>query len=389
LSRINRVYGGFWMALSINPLAKLVSSVSAQVSAAADSASGAIKSEQFASLKSNVNDTVSKLSGGISSGLNGATAGLNAGIGDVSSRLGGAVSSMGGVGNPISSLASNATGALSGAAASLGGVAGSISNASAQIGSTLNKLGLGQGGLGSGLINAAAGISAAAGQISNLLSLARGKNLPSGAELFTQSGAFVEIKPGKAEDWRVRINCNFGLFGGAFGRLSETGGMVWPYLPNITISTRANYSNIEPVHNNYPFQAYKNSQVEDIQISGEFSVENELDAEYWVQATTFLRTATKMFFGTGPYVGNPPVVCQLTGYGTRIFHNVPVIIKSFSVDLKEDVNYIRYTDNASQTPTWVPIMSTISATVAPIYNRTRLRQFNLQEFAAGRAVGFM
>jgi hypothetical protein len=370
------------MALSINPLAKLVSSVSSQVSAAADSAAGAINSEQFASLKQNVNDTVTRLSGGVGSGLNGATAAINAGIGDVNTALGG-------VGNPISSLASRATGALSGAAANLGGVAGAISDTSAQIGSTLNKLGLGQGGLGSGLINAAAGISAAAGQISNLLSLARGKNLPSGAELFTQSGAFVEIKPGKAEDWRVRINCNFGLFGGAFARLSETGGMVWPYLPNITISTRANYSNIEPVHNNYPFQAYKNSQVEDISISGEFSVENELDAEYWVQATTFLRTATKMFFGSGAYVGNPPVVCQLTGYGTRIFHNVPVIIKSFSVDLKEDVNYIRYVDNATQTPTWVPIMSTVSVTVAPIYNRTRLRQFNLQEFAAGRAVGFM
>lgn len=370
------------MSLSINPLAKLVSSVSSQVSSAAESASGAIKSEQFASLKQNINDTVSRLSGSVGSGLNGATAALNGSAGDFTGAMGGG-------GNPVSSLASRATGALAGAAGDLGGAAGALSDASAQIGSTLSKLGLGQSGLGSGLINAAAGISAAAGQISNLLSLARGKNLPSGAELFTQSGAFVEIKPGKADDWRVRINCNFGLFGGAFDRLAQTGGMVWPYLPNITISTRANYSSIEPVHNNYPFQAYKNSQVEDIQISGEFSVENELDAEYWVQATTFLRTATKMFFGTGSYVGNPPVVCQLTGYGTRIFHNVPVIVKSFSVDLKEDVNYLRYTDRASQTPTWVPIMSTVSATVAPIYNRTRLRQFNLQEFAAGRAVGFM
>jgi len=46
------------MPLSINPLAKLVSSVSQQVSAAADSASGAMNGTQFASLKSNVNDTV-------------------------------------------------------------------------------------------------------------------------------------------------------------------------------------------------------------------------------------------------------------------------------------------------------------------------------------------
>ena len=37
-------------------------------------------------------------------------------------------------------------------------------------------------------------------------------------------------------------------------------------------------------------------------------------------------------------------------------------------------------------PTWVPTMSTISVTVAPIYNRTRLRQFNLAEYANGNIV---
>jgi hypothetical protein len=368
------------MALSTNPLAKLVSSVSASISSASNEA-GPSAQQQFSSSKAALDSKVGQLSGGIGSGLNGFTSGASTG-------LPGSGTGMGGVGNPIQSLASRATGALGGAASTLGGVAGAVSNASAQIGSTLSKLGLGQGGLGSGLINAAAAISGAAGQLNNLLSLARGKNLPSGAELFSQTGAFVEIKPGKADDWRVKLNCNFGLFGGAFGRLSETGGMVWPYLPNITVSTRANYSNIEPVHNNYPFMAYKNSQVEDIAISGEFTVENELDAEYWVQATTFLKTATKMFFGTGANAGNPPVICNLSGYGTRIFHNVPVIVKSFSVDLKEDVNYMKYSD-VTGTPTWVPVVSTISATVSPIYNRTRLRQFSLEDYANGRAVGFM
>lgn len=375
------------MALSINPLAQLVTNVSQQVSAASSSASAAV-GEQYASAKASLDSTVNKLSGGVSSGLNGMTASANAAIGDISGKIGGAASALKGVGNPIQSNISNLQGLASNAVTTASSVAGAVSNTSAQIGSTLSKLGLGQGGLGSGLINAAAQISSAAGMVNNLLSMARGKNLPSGAELFTQSGAFVEIKPGVADDWRVKLNCNFGLFGGAFPRLQDTGGMVWPYLPNITVASRANYSNIEPVHNNYPFMAYKNSQVEDIQISGEFTVENEMDAEYWVQATTFLRTATKMFFGKGDNAGNPPVICQLTGYGTRVFHNVPVVVKSMSVDLKEDVSYLKYFDSTGS-PTWVPVVSTLSATLAPIYNRTRLRQFNLKDYAAGKAVGYI
>lgn len=361
------------MSLSINPLAKLVSSVSQQVSAAADAASGAMNGEQFASLKQNVNETVSQLSGGIGSGLNGMTAAANSLAADVGGALGG-------VGNPIQSLASNAQGALG----NLADAVGSISNVASNIGASLDKLGLASGGLGSGLAKLAGSVSSAAGMVNNLLSMARGKNLPSGAELFSAQGSFVELKPGSENDWRVKVNCNFGLFGNAFNRLSETGGFVFPYLPNITVSTKANYTQIDPIHNLQPYYAYKNSQVDDISISGEFSVETELDAEYWIQGTTFFKTATRMFYGTGENVGNPPVICQLSGYGARVFNGVPVIVKSFSVDLKEDVNYMKYSKGSA--PTWVPTNSNITIVLAPIYNRTRLRQFSLKDYANGNVV---
>lgn len=368
------------MPLSINPLAKLVSSVSQQVSAAADSASGAMNGTQFASLKSNVDNTVSKLSGSIGTGLNGFTASASTFAADAKNALGGVTGAMGGIGNPIQSLASNAQSAISGAAGSVG----SISNVASNIGASLDKLGLAGGGLGGGLAKLAGQVSSAAGMLNNLLSMARGKNLPSGAELFSAQGSFVELKPGSQNDWRVKVNCNFGLFGNAFGRLSETGGFVFPYLPNITVSTKANYSQIDPVHNIHPFYVYKNSQVDDIQISGEFSVETELDAEYWIQGTTFFKTATRMFYGTGENVGNPPVICQLSGYGARVFTGIPIIIKSFSVDLKEDVSYMKY--NKGTAPTWVPTTSNITIVVAPIYNRTRLRQFSLKDYANGNTV---
>jgi len=350
------------MSRPSSPLATLVANVSEQVSAAADSASGAIADAagKFDSLKANLNTNVNQLSGGIGTGLNGFTAAAG-------------------------NLAKDAKGALAGATGALGGIASNAANVGAAIGSSLDKLGLAGGGLGGGLASLATSISSAAGMVNNLLSMARGKNLPSGAELFSKEGSFVKIETGSANDWRVKLNANFGLFGSAFKRLSDTGGFVWPYLPNITVSSKANYAQIDTVHSNQPFQAYKSSQIDDIQISGEFSVENELDAEYWIQGTTFLKTATRMFFGTGPNVGNPPIVCNLTGYGARVFAGVPVIVKSFSVDFKDDVAYVKHSLNGAP-PTWVPAMSTISVTVSPIYNRTRLRQFNLTEYANGNIV---
>jgi hypothetical protein len=122
--------------------------------------------------------------------------------------------------------------------------------------------------------------------------------------------------------------------------------------------------------------------VDDITISGEFSCETETDAAYWIAATTFFKTATKMFFGQGELAGNPPLICNLTGYGASVFDKVPVIVKSFSVDLKDDVNYVRC--NIFGTNTWVPVMSTITVVVSPVYNRQRMRQFNLQDYARGK-----
>jgi hypothetical protein len=60
-----------------------------------------------------------------------------------------------------------------------------------------------------------------------------------------------------------------------------------------------------------------------------------------------------------------------------------VIVKAFSVDLKDDVNYIRC--NTFGTNTWVPVLSTISVTVTPVYNRRRLRKFSLQDYSRGKA----
>jgi hypothetical protein len=93
-----------------------------------------------------------------------------------------------------------------------------------------------------------------------------------------------------------------------------------------------------------------------------------------------------MFYGTGSgsLQGNPPIICRLNGYGSFIFNNVPVVIKSYSVELPEDVNYINTTINSSNQ--WVPALSTISVTVAPVYSREKLRSFSLQDFANGGAL---
>jgi hypothetical protein len=368
------------MPLSINPLAQLVSSASAAVSRATNDAANQFAAGSNMLEKANLDSKINQLSGGLTSGLNGLSSNAKGAFGQLTDKAGSfgiaipGATALGGIGNSITST-------VSGGINTLQSVAGSTSNLTADVAGGLNKLA--GGSLGGGLMSLAGSISKAAGILNNVLSLKRGINLPSGAEAFVKQGQAIQLNASAKNDWRVRINCQWNIFNSPlFALLENTGGVVWPYLPNITVSTKANYTTIDPTHGNYSFQTYKNSAVDDIQITGEFSCETETDAAYWIAATTFFKTATKMFFGQGEFAGNPPLVCNLTGYGASVFDKVPVVIKAFSVDLKDDVNYIRC--NSFGTNTWVPVMSTISVTVSPVYNRQRLRKFNLQDYARGK-----
>jgi hypothetical protein len=352
----------------INPFSLLVTGISEDISRVTNEGQAALQDASSALEKAKVDDKISELTAGFKSGLN---------------QMAGDIKDFG-----ASALGGNNTiqSAVGGVVDKLKTVAGSTSNLAADITGTLNKLT--GGNLAGGLMKVAGSLSASAGMLNNILSLKRGVNIPKGAQVFAPQGQAIQLNPGAKDDWRVRITCDWSNFNSPlFKILQGTGGVVWPYMPNITVSTKAEYNTIPITHANYSQYSYKNSVVDDITISGEFSCETATDGAYWIAATTFFKTATKMFFGEGNLAGNPPIICNLTGYGSHVFDKVPVIIKSFSVDLKDDVNYIKCDPFKNGKYTWVPVLSTITVQVAPVYSRQGLRKFNLQDYASGKMSG--
>jgi len=352
----------------VAPFSQLVAGISESISQATNEGQAALQDASSVLGKAKLDDKISELSGGVKSGL---------------SQLAGDIKDFG-----ASALGGNNSiqSAVGGAVDKLRSVAGSTSNIAADISGSINKLT--GGNLAGGLLKAAGSISGAAGMLNNILSLKRGINIPKGAQVFAPQGQAIQLKAGNKDDWRVRITCQWDTFNSPlFAVLQQTGGVVWPYLPSITVSTKAEYNTIPITHANYSQYSYKNSVVDDISISGEFSCETATDGAYWIAATTFFKTATKMFFGQGNLAGNPPIICNLTGYGSHVFDKVPVIIKSFSVDFKDDVNYIKCDPFKNGKYTWVPALSTITVSVAPVYSRQGLRKFNLQDYANGKMSG--
>jgi hypothetical protein len=177
----------------------------------------------------------------------------------------------------------------------------------------------------------------------NLLS---GTGLAAGAEAIGDvMGALSSFGGGDAgaNDWRVRLSLpNWVSFksSAVLKPLKEAGGLIFPYTPQISMSTSAKYTAIPTIHSNYTFQAYQNSDPGEIKITGAFNVEDSSQALYWIAVVHYLRSVSKMFSGNDPKAGNPPPIVNLNGYGAYVFKNVPVIIKSMSLDLPQECDYI-------------------------------------------------
>ena len=251
-------------------------------------------------------------------------------------------------------------------------------------------------GLKSNLINSAVdslGLGSAGGLLKALL------GGPS-----SQPQLKTQVKAGTKQatnDWRVKLSIP-STFGAPeiLKPLVETNGLVFPYTPTILIQHTANYDALSPTHSNYPFPQYQNSQIEDLVITGDFFCENAKDAQYWVAMVHYLRSVTKMNYGTDGDAGAPPPIVKLTGYGDFVFPNVPVVIRNFTVDLPADVDYIKtkITDDVSVSDGtvnvetagnagWAPAQSQVSITVTPIYSRAKVSQFSLNSFVKGDYLG--
>lgn len=221
------------------------------------------------------------------------------------------------------------------------------------------------------------------------------------------------------KDWKVKIYIKSSskiLYWqdkpGILWPLTKTDGVVFPYTPSITITQTAGYGSVKPTHSNYPAYYYESSEVQAINVSGDFTIKNTEEGQYLLACIYFLRACTKMFYGQSRYAGNPPPIVFLSGYGAELLPNVPCVVTSFQQVMTPEVDYIevpsllqdpRYFDNSGAPPadesvsagkgrsTRLPTTCQLQVTLQPVYSRLRQRTFSLDKFAAGEQLdqGFL
>ena len=149
-------------------------------------------------------------------------------------------------------------------------------------------------------------------------------------------------------DWRVRLSLATGanyLYNdpgnGILYPLALTSGVIFPYMPQIETSYKADYDAYTLTHSNYKGYFYKSSYTDAVNMTTVFTAQDTAEANYLLAVIHFFRSVTKMFYGQDAQRGAPPPLVYLTGLGEYQFSRHPCVVTSFNYNLPADVDYIR------------------------------------------------
>lgn len=154
--------------------------------------------------------------------------------------------------------------------------------------------------------------------------------------------------------------------------LNQTGGMMFPYTPTISVTQGVDYMSLQLVHSNTDYQAYTRTPSVKISVNGKFTVQNLREGQYAMACIHFLRTVSKSYFGEkdaqasnnatsqltnlinspingllsppsaagGGNAGLPPPVLLFSGYGNLMFNRLRVILTSHSYTFDETMDTV-------------------------------------------------
>lgn len=233
-------------------------------------------------------------------------------------------------------------------------------------------------------LNSQFGSIQTSGLTSNSTATGYGSSSSSGTTVYDTNVGVTAVA--SSSDQRVKISPKptqrSAILTGVLAPLAATGGLVFPFTPQITMQASTNYNTLEPVQSNQDYQIYQNTPSIDISISGIFTAQNDTEAKYLLACAHFLRVFTKMHFGSSDEnAGLPPPQLILDGYGTYMFNGLSVILRSYEMNLPDNVDYV--TVNLNNGTSKVPTMTTLTVMVTVQQTPSKARTFEWDSFATG------
>lgn len=230
--------------------------------------------------------------------------------------------------------------------------------------------------------------------LSNSVNLVKGNNLivatdkNSGASL----GAVAETPKNDIPPEALGPNGNTG--GGkykvtlsAFPALGDGNDeVVFDIMPAVSESQSISYDTVDLIQHPGSILKYKGTDGRGWDVNAELVSRTVEEADRNLRILNTIRGWAMPFYGNGTadslvtsrYLGAPPQVLILSGYGAKMIGPVTCVMSNFSWTFENDMDYIRTSDG---TP--FPVLMKITINLKETWTPSQFTSFNLMEYRAG------
>lgn len=158
--------------------------------------------------------------------------------------------------------------------------------------------------------------------------------------------------------------------------LTETGGIVFPYTPRISVQRSVNYQKTDVLQHNYTMYSYAGTPSKVLNVSGKFTATSPGEALYMLAVLCALAAWTKSDTGAVAEMytkvdveklgraesgmmrgipGMPPPPLYFSAYGQMMEYETPVLLMDVSYTFEDD---IQYTDILLDPTNWSLVLDT-------------------------------
>ena len=174
---------------------------------------------------------------------------------------------------------------------------------------------------------------------------------------------------------------------GILQELSDVNGIIFTYTPAMMQAAfSANYGTYDTTHSVYQQQYYVNTPNPTISMQAYFVSNTIKEAKYNIACLHFLKTMTKMDFGsTAGLAGTPPPILHFSAYGEYNYKNVPVVVSGVDYTFADDADLV--TVDVDGSPISIPTSFAVSITMMMQQNPEKVsREFSFANYASGAAL---
>ena len=174
---------------------------------------------------------------------------------------------------------------------------------------------------------------------------------------------------------------------GILKELANVNGIIFAYTPAMMQAAfSANYGTYDTTHSVYQQQYYVNTPNPTISMQAYFVSNTIEEAKYNIACLHFLKTMTKMDFGsTAGLAGTPPPILHFSAYGEYNYKNVPVVVSGVDYTFADDADLV--TVDVDGSPISIPTSFAVSITMMMQQNPEKVsREFSFAKYAGGAAL---